>query len=617
MSDVSEKKDKGPGEDEVVGQTLAERMAEYMRRSILWPAACLLLGAVAATVATWYLMRPTPMSLSRFPISLPQNQMPNEYFSDIALSPDGKRLVYVGGLGGTTQLFLREIDQIESRELPETKGAVRPFFSPDGQSIGFLAGGKLKTLFLDGGRPQTLCDAARLPGASWRADGTIFFTRTWDAGISRISTDGRVPKTITTPDAEAGEYGHWWPEVLPGGGAVLFTIWKTTLNDACVAVLSLRTGKYQKLVAGATHARYAPTGHLLYAQSGCLVAAPFNLKRLKLGEPRPVLEGLKQSPFTGYAPFCFSRDGLLYYIRGGEWLARRRLVWVNRQGEEVESVPLAPGAYSQPRLSPDGYRVAFTKFERDALNIWVYDLASDRATQRTFESNNFLALWRPNGTELTFTTYRRGPFSVYCMPADGVGTEDPLVTGTYDRQACSWSPDGKTLLFVETDPSTNGDIWLFSTEDANAPRALLRESWDERQAVFSPDGDWIAYVSDEGGGPDLYVAPYPGPGEIEKISTDGGYQPVWSRDGKELFYRSGNEMMAATIETGPGLSVTGSKVLFEGHYLTGYHRNYDVSSDGQRFLMIKEAEGQPAATQLAVVLNWFEELKRLVPTGDI
>jgi len=455
-----------------------------------------------------------------------------------------------------------------------------------------------------------------LPGGSWRPDGTIFFTRTWEEGISRISVDGGVVKTITAPNPETGEFGHWWPEVLPSGSAVLFTIWKTTLNDACVAVLSLKTGKYQKLVTGATHARYAPTGHLLYAQSGALVAAPFDLKELKLGEPRPVLEGLKQSPFTGYAPFCFSRDGLLYYVRGGEWLARRRLVWVDRQGDEVELLPLPPGAYSQPRLSPDGRHVAFTKFDRDAFNIWVYEFASESATQRTFESNNFLPVWRPDGSELTFTTYRRGPFSVYGMPADGVGSEVPLVTGTYDREACSWSPDGKSLLFVETAPNTDGDIWLLSAEDANVPRALLRESWDERQAVFSPAGDWIAYVSDAEGRPETYVTPYPGPGESQKVSADGGYQPVWSRDGKELFYRSGNKMMVASIQTRPELRVAGSKVLFEGRYLTDYHRNYDVSSDGQRFLMIKEAQGQPAATQLVVVLNWFEELKRLVPAGD-
>jgi Tol biopolymer transport system component len=307
---------------------------------------------------------------------------------------------------------------------------------------------------------------------------------------------------------------------------------------------------------------------------------------------------------------------VLYYVRGGEWLARRRLVWVDRQSDEVEPLPLPAGAYSQPHLSPDGRRVAFTKFERDAFNIWVYESASGRATQRTFESNNFLPTWRPDGTELTFTTYRRGPFSVYCVPAEGIGSEVPLVTGTYDREACSWSPDGTSLLFVETDPNTNGDVWLFPVQDANAARVLLRESWDERQAVFSPDGDWIAYVSDVEGRPEVYVTPYPGPGESERVSTDGGYQPVWLRDGKELFYRSGSKMMAATIETEPELRVTGSKVLFEGQYLTGYHRNYDVSSDGQRFLMIKEAEGQPAAIQLVVVLNWFEELKRLVPAGE-
>jgi serine/threonine-protein kinase len=306
---------------------------------------------------------------------------------------------------------------------------------------------------------------------------------------------------------------------------------------------------------------------------------------------------------------------LLYYVRGGEWLARRQLVWVNRQGEEVEPLPLPPQAYTTPRLSPDVRRFAFTKFDRGAFNVWVYDLPSGPATQLTFESSNFLPVWTPDGTRLTFTSYRAGPFDVYWMPADGSSTEEPLVTGPYDQVATSWSPNGKALLLTELNPVTGDDICLLSIEDGNTPRPLIRESWEEGDPVFSPDGDWIAYVSDAEGRPEVYVTPYPGPGKKEKISTDGGYQPVWSRDGKELFYRRGDEMIAATIETEPEFRVTDSEVLFEGRYLTGWYRNYDVSRDGQRFLMVKESEDQPAATQLIVVLNWFDELKRLVPTG--
>ncbi|UCC98962.1 MAG: PD40 domain-containing protein, partial [Phycisphaerales bacterium] len=570
--------------------------------------------AVAVSLVTWSLKRPTPtpLPLSRFPVSLPQNQMLNEEESGIAVSPDGKRLVYVGGVGRNSQLFLRELDQVEGIELPETKGALWPFFSPDGKSIGFSVGGKLKTLSLDGGRPKTLCDVSYLVGASWGSDDMIYFSPAVTTGLYRIPAAGGVAEVVTTPDKD--EFSHWWPEVLPGGKAVLFTMWKTTLSDTCVAVLSLKTGQSRTLLIGASHARYAPTGHLLYAQSGTLMAAPFDIEQLKVGEPRcPVAEGLNQSLDSGRAPFCFSQDGLLYYARGGEWLARRQLIWVNRQGEEVEPLPLPPRAYRHPRLSPDRLRLAFTKLEGDTLNVWVYDLPSGLASQLTFESNNMLPLWTlQNGNKLTFTSYPNGPYDAYWMPASRSSPKEPLVTGPYDQIASSWSPDGKMLLFTEDSPVTGRDIWLLPVEDGNAPRSFLCESWDEWGAVFSPDGDWIAYASEAEGTSEVYVTPYPEP-VPQKISTDGGYHPVWSRDGKELFYRCGDKMMALTIETEPEFRVIDSEVLFEGQYLTGARRNYDVSGDGQRFLMVKESEEQPAATQLIVVLNWFDELKRLVP----
>ncbi len=566
--------------------------------------------AVAASLVTWSLMRPTPLPLSRFPISLPQNQMLNGEMPMMAVSPDGKRLVYLS----SGRLFLREVDQVEGRELPAAKATFSVFFSADGQSIGFGAGGKLKTLSLKGGRPKTLCDASVMLGGCWGPDGVIYFSPATSTGLWKISANGGVPEVVTTPDREKGELGHWWPEVLPGGKAVLFTIWKTALNDARVAVLSLKTGQWRTLLVGGSHARYAPTGHLLYGQSGTLMAAPFDLKQLKVGEPRrPVVEGLKQHPDSGHAPFCFSRDGLLYYVQGGEWLARRQLVWVNRRGEEVEPLPLPSGAYRHARLSPDGNRLAFTKFEGGAFNIWVYDLPSGPATQLTFESNNFLPLWTPDGERLTFTSGRAGPFNAYWVPVDRSGAEEPLLTEPLEQVATSWSPDGKLLLYNEINPDTGWHIGLLSTEDGNTPQPLLHESWSGRSGVFSPDGHWIAYQSGREGRSEIYVSPYPGRGG-QKISTEGGNNPVWSGDGTELFYLRGDKMIAVSIETEPQFRVTGSEVLFEEKYLKDFRRNYDVSGDGQRFLMVKESEEQPGASQLVVVLNWFEELKRLVPT---
>jgi len=585
-----------------------------LRRPMVCGALCLLFGAIAAVAVTYILMKPTAEPSLHIPESLPPDKMLNQDRSEIALSPDGRLLVYVGGIGDSTRLFLSEVGKNVVKELQETKGARLPFFSPDSRQIGFFAEGKLKTLFLDSGRPHPLCDAPHYAGGSWGDDNTIFFSPTWiKGGLRQISTDDGVPKVITDPNK--GEYGHWWPEVLPGGEAVLFTIWKTTLNDAQVAVLTLKTGNIQILLNGATHARYASTGHLLYAQSGTLWAAPFDLKRLplKVGEPRvAIYKGLNQRPTCGYAPFCFSKDcGVLYYVKGGEWLAKRQFVWVNRETRAVEPLSLETGAYSNPCLSPDpdGSRFAFTKFDRSVFNIWVYDFVSKIPQHQTSESSNFLPFWTPDSSKLTFTTYREGPFSVYWKPADGSSAEKPLVTGILDREAFSWSPDGKKLLFVETDPCTGEDIWIYSIEDGNTTRPLLYGTSNEREAVFSPDGDWIAYVSEEEKvRPEVYLTPYPKLAP-KKISTDGGCQPLWSHDSNELFYRSGDKMMAATFETEPDFRVT-SRVLFEGQYLTGMYRNYDVSKDGQRFLMIKEDEAQSAAAQLMFVFK-----KRLVPKG--
>ena len=586
-----------------------------LRQKIVWAVACVLPAALAATVITRSLKRSTPMPTSCFPISLPRDQTPFEQQTNVIVSPDGKKLVYAGGVGPTSVLFLKELGQIKGKELPDTKGALQPFFSPDGRSIGFQAGGKLTTLSLEGGRPKSLCDVGTLMGASWGADGMIYFCPAVTAGLYEIPADGGAPELVTTPKGEDGELGHWWPEVLPGDEAVLFTIWKTTLSDTNVGVLSPKTGQWRTLLRGASYVRYAPSGHLIYAQSGTIMAAPFDLKQLKVGKARrAVIEGLKQYADNGYAPFSFSQDGLLYYVRGGEWLARRHFTWVGRLGEEIEPLPLPPQAYCDPALSPDGQRIAFTKFDRGSSNIWVYDLPDGPATQVTFESSNFLPIWTPKGDRLTFTSYRAGPFGVYWMPADGSSGEEPLVTGPNDQVAASWSPDGTVLLFTEISPVTGYDIWSLSIEDGSTPRPLICESAREEHGVFSPDGNWIAYESDREGRTEVYVSPYPKPAP-RKISTGGGSRPKWSADGKELFYRNGDKMMAVAIETQPALRVANPRALFEEHYYAGVEPSYDVSQDGQRFLMLKESLEHPAATQLIVVLNWFEELKRLVPPG--
>jgi len=567
---------------------------------------CLLLVAIVATVIVYNVKQPPPMPLARFPISLPRNQTPGW----IAVSPDGKRLVYTAD---GDRLFLRELDQVESRELGGIPGVNWPFFSPDGQSIGFGSNATLKTLSVKGGNSKILCDVGIVYGGSWGSDGMIYFAPAFTTGLWKISANGGMKEQVTVPDKEKGEFGHVWPEVLPGGEDVLFTIWKTAVHDACAAVLSLKTGQWRTVLEGGSYARYVPTGHLVYAQSGTLMAAPFDLERCEVGEPRrPVVENLNEHLQSGYAAFAFSQDGMLYYVKGGEWLARHRFVWVNRQGEEVETLSLEPAAYRHPQISPDGRRLAFTKVAEEGYNIWTYDLPSGPETQLTFEGNNMLPLWNPDGEHLTFTSWRTGPFDVYQIPADMSHSEEPFLVGPLDNESLSWSSDGKTLLYTEHNPETGLDVCLVSTEAGSTPQPLFHGPWTERNADFSPDGHWIAYQSSQEGRTEIYVASYPAL-ITKKISTEGGVNPLWSRDGNEVFYRTGDKMMVASIETEPEFKVTSTEVLFEGDYSFDSRRNYDVSSDGQRFLMVKESKEQLATNQLIVVQNWFEELKRLVP----
>jgi len=293
------------------------------------------------------------------------------------------------------------------------------------------------------------------------------------------------------------------------------------------------------------------------------------------------------------------------------------LTWVNHRGEEVESLPLPAQAYVDPSISPDGRRIAFTKFDKGTFNIWVRDLPNGAPTQLTFEYANFFPIWTPDSMSLTFTSFRPEPFNLYSIPINRSSREEPLLLrGPDDQAGTSWSSDG-ILLLNELNANTGWDISSFSVEDGNTSRPLICESGRQVNAIFSPDENWIAYESSQEGRTEIYVSPYP---KIvpKKISTDGGYHPIWSEDGRQLFYRNADRMVAATIETEPEVEVSKFEVLFEGQYYTGMYRSYGVShdDDGPRFLMIKESEGRPAASQLIVKLNWFEELKRLVPTGS-
>ncbi|MFY9529704.1 MAG: protein kinase [Candidatus Acidiferrales bacterium] len=592
------------------------------RRALILSTGALSLVAAITGVAVWNLKpspSPPPKPVSRFTITLPPSQRLAGLESGpaVALSPDGTHLVYVAAQGGTQQLYLRAMDSLEARPIPDTEGAINPFFSPDGQWVGFFADQKLKKVSVSGGAALTLGDATLPRGPSWSSHGMIAFAPTNVSVLQQVSDAGGTPQPLTR--LEKGDVSQRWPEFLPGGKAVLFATGPSAINftNAQVAVQSLGTGERRNLIQGGTYPRYASSGHLLYTQGGSLMAVPFDPQRLAVtGAAVPVLEGVLQSSSSGAAQYSLSATGSLVYVAGGVQAEQRRLVWVSRNGAEQ---PLAAPvhAYVNPRLSPDGRRVAVVIAEQET-QVWLYDLSRETLTRFTFEGNtNLNPAWTLDGKRIAFNSNKEGPRNVFWQLADGSGGLERLTTSEYPHVPSSWSPDGQLLAFIEVNPTTGLDIWVLRLGDRKA-QPFLRTRFNETSPRFSPDGRWLAYISDESGRYEIYVQPYPGPGGKWQISTEGGTEPVWNPNGRELFYRSGDKMMAVDIASQPSFAAGTPRMLFEGQYepTPATTPNYDSPPDGQRFLMLKPVEqAQAAPTQMNVVLNWFEELKRRVPPG--
>jgi serine/threonine-protein kinase len=612
------KRDTDSGRAVTLEPVLAAKSVGFGRRAALWGGAAVLLAALTG-VAAWTIgSAPAfgPPIVSRFAITLPENQQFTQVGRHaVALSPQGTHLVYTAN----NRLNLRAINQLEATPIQGTEaaqGSVDPFFSPDGQWIGFWQASELRKVAITGGGPVKLSEVpAPTWGASWGADDSIVYAR-GTAGIWRVSGQGGTPDRLIAVD-EKKEAAHG-PQLLLGGRAVLFTLGTagSSWNEAQIVVQRLDTNERKVLLRGGRDARYVETGHLVYARAGTILAVPFDLDRLEVtGGPVPLVGGVMDTLVTGATHFSVSSNGSLVYVLEGQVQeAQRRLVWVSRNGKEQ---PLAapPQAYDFPQLSPDGRRVAV----EIGPQIWLYDLARDTLTRLTFEGGlNANPTWTPDSKRIAFQSNKEGvPGKVFWQLADGSGGLERLTSGGPGLQVPrSWSPDGQVLAFQENHPTTQRDIWVLPLSDRKA-QPFLRTPFTEGAANFSPDGRWLAYISDESGRPETYVQPYPGPGGKWQISTEGGTEPVWSRNGRELFYRSGNKMMAVETTTQSGFSAGKPRMLFEGQYLTSVFPQpgvaYDVSPDGQRFLMVKETETGRSTAQIIVVLNWLEELKQRVP----
>jgi serine/threonine protein kinase len=598
-------------------------------RTLPWAAAAIAAAlAIGLSVLYWRASQPEPHQVMQASLLLSEPLAgvfsPNPG-SPIALSPDGSRLVFVGSPAGkSSQLYLRELDQQTATPIPGTEHAAQPFFSPDGQWLGFFADGKMRKVSLRGGPATALCDAPIPHGGSWASDDTIIYAPNLGSGLMRISSAGGTPQTLTTTDSKAQELSHRWAQVLPGNKFVLFTIQamtQTTYDDARIAVLSLETGSWRTLIEGGSYARYVPSGHIVYAHAGALMAVPFDLARMQIiGLPAAVQEGVITTAATsGGAEYDVAESGLLAYVPGSARPPDRTLVWVDRQGLSKE-LPAPLNVYYTPRISPDGKHLAVMMLSGGPENIWIYEFGRNTLMRFSFEGSGATPLWTPDGGRILYRT-RMPSFSFRWKQADGSGTDEMLLGKDFDDPSAtpfSVSPDGKTLLFGRHSPVGAAGVYALSLDGSGKIQPFLQATFNQSNAQFSPDGRWVVYMSNESGRDEVYVQPYPGPGGKWMISTGGGSYALWARNGHEIFFRSEDKMMSVPVETQPSFKAGTPRLLFQsGGFIGSYFGvgNYDVAPDGQHFLMLKEKEAPPTSKELNIVMNWTDELKRRVPPG--
>ena len=588
------------------------------RRAAPWAggfAAGALLVAIAGAVTLTYRVDAEPVAPTRFAVTLPEgDRLPGATGTLLAISPDGRTVLYRTMKSGenTFSLYRRTMDQLEATRIGDGNVGEALSFSPEGRWIAFTVGTTLKKIPAAGGTAQTL---AELPstarGASWGADDTIVLGGQ-GAGLIRVPAAGGAVATLTTPDS--GRL-HWYPQVLPGGRAVLYTSSEQRPDGGELEIVDLDTGERRVLLPG-SGGRVLPSGHLVFLRGGSLWAVAFDSSRLEtIGTPVPVVEGVRVEP-GGAVQFAVAGDGTLTYLQGGIGTARR-LAWVDRQGRE-ELIAAPPRFYVYPRLSPDASRVASDV--RDLENdIWIWEFARQTLSRLTSDpAPDQYPAWTRDGRRILFFSGRQGSLAAFSQAADGSGSAQRLGGAVSNIDQASVSPDGTRLLVRTRGPSSE-DIATLSLDGTGRLEPLLQSKFTERNAEISPEGRWLAYQSDESGSMEVYVRPFPlvDSGRWQ-ISAGGGGKPVWTRNGRELLYLTAMAtLMSVPIHPGPDFKFGNSTAIVDlsQYSLSGAGRDFDISPDGQRVLVLKDAVPQGADAQIHVVQHWLEDLKRLVPVN--
>jgi serine/threonine protein kinase/Tol biopolymer transport system component len=539
-----------------------------------------------------------------------------------AVSPDGLKLVFVARIaGGQTMLWLRSLDTLTAQPLAGTEGVTAQasvFWSPDNRFIGFFAGRKLKKIDLSGGTPQTLCDAPNARGGTWNRDGVIVFSPNISGPLHRVSAMGGASNPVTKLDESRRQITHRFPYFLPDGQHFLYrvgAIGSAAQSESNGVYLGSLGSDEQKLILRTDSSVAYASGYVLFAREGTLMAQPFDEKSFQLtGDAFPIAEHLQLDLGSSRAIFSVSENGILAFQSGIGQVNYSRLIWFDRSGKQIGEVG-EPALYLQPRLSPDGQKVALAIFDiqTSSTDTWVYELARNVPTRLTFDpSFDSNPMWVPDGSRLIFTSNRKGGNDIYQKASSGAGSEELLFESNENKVATSLSSDGRFVAYTNTDTKGNSkqDLWILPLFGDRKPFPFLQTQFNEFGAQFAPDGHWIAYISDESNNSQIYIAPFPGPGGKWQVSRNGGTEPRWRGDGKELFFLApDNKMMAVTVNAKESsLELGNAQPLFDARPATTVGTHYDVTRDGKRFLIDMAGEGSSAP--ITLVVNWTADLKR-------
>jgi serine/threonine protein kinase len=570
---------------------------------LAWSLAVLGFLATVTLVLAYINRGPTDVRSIRFIVPPPEH---TSFAGSLSLSPDGRRLAFTAtDSAGRDFLWVRPLNSLSAQPLTGTEGATHLFWSPDNRFIGFFAQGKLKKIAASGAPAQTVCDAPDGRGGTWSRDGVILFTPKPRGALYRVPAAGGIPTTVTTLNL-AKEFSHRWPQFLPDGHRFLYLI-----PGKGIYVGSLDSKESWRFFDAGSGVEHVPPGYLLFIRDEMLMAQAFDANQVRLrGEPFPIAEQAVSGIARGH--FSTSENGVLAYR---STRAVTELVWFDRAGKELGSLG-PPGEYSNPRLSPDGKSVVVERLDPQTRkdDLWLIDSSRGIFSRFTFDtSGDFSPLYSPDGSRIVFASNRAGSEDLYQKASSGTGKEEVIFKSSQAIYPTDWSRDGRFIVYSSPGPKGDLDMWVLPLFGDGKPLPYLQREFDETSGQFSPDGRWMAYVSNETGRNEVYVQSLPTTGGKRQVSSDGGSQPRWRGDGKELFYLAADrKLMAVAVRGGTSLETAVPRALFETRLDTssfhGVKNNYVVTADAQRFL-INTPAGEASSAPITVVVNWIADLK--------